>query len=188
MKQCIATLESMPNSPYSQSREHRIPRGNCSWDEHEEKTWQEKAHWTEDGHVFIPPMVFKNALVSAASYLKEIVKGKNRTTYERYFKSAIIVPEALVLPETKKTVKSIVISCWSEGKAGRGGKVLRKFPIISKWAGKVKFVILDDVISEEAFEKHLIAAGNFIGVGRWRPEKNGLNGRFNVKKLQWKKC
>jgi hypothetical protein len=49
----------------------------------------------------------------------------------------------------------------------------------------VTFHILDDVISPDVFEQHLKDAGNFIGIGRFRPRNNGYYGRFSVKSIKW---
>ena len=41
------------------------------------------------------------------------------------------------------------------------------------------------VYSGDVFEDHLKEAGNFIGVGRFRPRMNGFYGRFKVDKIDW---
>jgi hypothetical protein len=44
---------------------------------------------------------------------------------------------------------------------------------------------LDETITRDVLERHLIDAGNFIGIGRWRPRMNGLYGRFNAEIINW---
>ena len=44
---------------------------------------------------------------------------------------------------------------------------------------------MDDTVTPEVFERHFREAGRFIGVGRFRPEKGGLNGRFQATKFSW---
>lgn len=53
------------------------------------------------------------------------------------------------------------------------------------WKGRVTYHILDDVIAPEVFEQHLRDAGNFIGIGRFRPRNNGYYGRFKLNKVSW---
>jgi hypothetical protein len=36
------------------------------------------------------------------------------------------------------------------------------------------------------FAEHLREAGNFIGVGRFRPEKGGYYGRYKVNGIEWR--
>jgi hypothetical protein len=40
---------------------------------------------------------------------------------------------------------------------------------------------LDDTITEEVFKLHIEQAGQFIGLGSFRPRNNGYYGRFKVK-------
>jgi hypothetical protein len=47
----------------------------------------------------------------------------------------------------------------------------------------VKFYVGDEIITESVFREHLIAAGKFIGLGRWRARNNGLYGRFLVESI-----
>jgi len=59
------------------------------------------------------------------------------------------------------------------------------FPLIPSWSGTVEFHILDQTITKEPFEETLREAGNFIGIGRFRPKNNGFYGRFRLVTLQW---
>jgi hypothetical protein len=45
--------------------------------------------------------------------------------------------------------------------------------------------ILDPIITEDVFREMVEIAGMFIGIGRFRPEKGGTNGRFRIKSLVW---
>ena len=47
------------------------------------------------------------------------------------------------------------------------------------------FYVLDDTITNDVFERMLQEAGNFIGVGSFRPRQNGFAGRFKVKAVKW---
>jgi hypothetical protein len=46
-------------------------------------------------------------------------------------------------------------------------------------------MIMDDTITKEVFEEVFYAAGSGIGIGRFRPEKGGTNGRFRAVKFDW---
>jgi hypothetical protein len=56
---------------------------------------------------------------------------------------------------------------------------------LEQWSGDVEFMVLDEIIDNETFETHLKDAGQFIGVGRFRPRNNGYYGRFSVEKVVW---
>jgi hypothetical protein len=54
-----------------------------------------------------------------------------------------------------------------------------------KWSATFDVIILDPIISEDIFREMLTMAGMFIGVGRFRPEKGGTNGRFKIEEIKW---
>lgn len=155
-------------------------------DQQEERTWRDKAHTDEDGNVFIPPTAFRNALQNAAKYLSMPIKGKGKRTYTKHFKSGIITgSDPLYVGVKKDAIKGQWLFVPSDGKAGGGSRVYKCFPILHAWEVDVIYYILDETISEEVFEKHLEIAGQFIGVGSWRPQNGGMNGRFEVKGVEW---
>lgn len=184
---CTASLQSV--SPYSQSRYHKSAKAheNEAHDELEERTWREKCTVDETGNVCIPGFALKMALDKAASRLQMKIPGKGRKTYVDFFKGGILPPDLVPLGIHKDAVESITLMCDSKGKRGAtgGSRVPRTFPIIRKWGADVTFHIIDTVITKEAFERHLREAGFFVGIGRFRPENGGTNGRFKVTAVQW---
>ena len=184
MKTVIAHLKSV--SPYSQSRHYEVSKLSKERpDDYEKRTWRERMHVTADGFVFIPPMAFKNCLSSIAKYLSESIPGKGKQTFTKHFESGVLVLEGLALPYKKEDVPCEPLFVPADGRRGSGKRVLKYFPLIAEWHGKVRFDILDDTITREIFANHLKQAGQFIGIGRFRPSSNGYYGRFLVEKLVW---
>lgn len=179
MRTIVATLESV--SPYSQSRkiQREKPREETSKD-FEERTWRERCHVGEDGHLFIPPMAFKNCLSEAAKFLSVQIPGKRSATYTKFFESGVLVIEPLRLPLKLAEVQFERLFVPSDGKRGGGKRVDKVFPLIPSWKGDVTFHVLADEITDEVFQLHLEKAGAFIGIGRFRPRNNGFYGRFKV--------
>jgi hypothetical protein len=191
MRLVRAHLKSV--SPYSQSRYHNTPKlGRSTGAETESnedyrmRTWRDHCHADKDGNVFIPPMAFKNALSEIAKYLGVKIPGKGKSTYTKHVESGIMVIEPLVLKLKKDDVEGEDLFLPSDGMRGSGKRVMKRYPIIREWSGVVEFHILDDVITQDVFEQHLREAGNFIGIGRFRPRCNGYYGRFSVENLEWK--
>ena len=178
----IASLESI--SRYSQSR--RLPEkpAKMDWKAFEEKNWKERLHLNADGHVCIPPICFKRSLQTAAAFLREKIKGKGSSEYGKHFKAGVLVDQPLVLPETADTIETEWLDLGPQGKPGTMG-VWKCMPFVEHWAGEVTYYILDDTIPQETFERHLIEAGSFIGIGRFRPEKGGYYGRYKVNGIVW---
>jgi len=179
MAECTVHLRSL--SEYSQSRFHNTPKlEKESHADYEARTWKEKGHYTEDGHIFIPPMAFKNCLSEAAKYLGVQIPGRGKERYTKHFESGIWVVVPLVLPNKKDEIKGEWLHLPSDGRRGGTTRVMKKFPLIPSWEGDVTFHIFDETITKEVFEYHLEQAGKFIGIGRFRPRNNGYYGRFAI--------
>lgn len=183
----IATAKLVSVSPYSQSRFHGESRlEKESPDDYEKRTWRLKAHASADGYVQIPPTAFKSALQEAAQYLGEKISGKGQATWTKHFKAGVMVMTPLVLPQKRDTVPGEWYHCHSDGKKGSGSRVMRCFPVIPEWSGKVEFHVIDRLITKDVFTHHLSEAGKFIGIGRFRPINGGFYGRFKVESVDWK--
>jgi hypothetical protein len=188
MKIAIASLSSI--SPYSQSRFYEVPKidnGRESHADYEARTWNNRLHTTPDGRVIIPPMAFKNCLSEAAKYMSVQVPGKGKATYTKHIEAGILVYEPLILNIKAADVPGEWLFLPASGKRGDGKRVKKCMPRIDIWSGDVAFNILDEIITEDVFRAHLEAAGNFIGIGRFRPRNNGYYGRFKVDGLKWNK-
>ena len=184
MKIAIARLSSV--SPYSQSRHHtadklarELPK------DYEARTWRERLHVNADGRVIIPPMAFKNALAEAAKFLSAQIPGKGKSTYTKHFEAGVIVTDALTLPLRKEDVEGEWLFLPSDGVRGSGKRVDKCYPLIRQWSGEIAFHILDEIITEQVFHEHLRQAGQFIGIGRFRPRNNGYYGRFAIDEIVW---
>jgi hypothetical protein len=67
--------------------------------------------------------------------------------------------------------------------------VPRIFPEFDSWGGQVTFLVSDERITPAIFERHIRAAGEYVGLGRFRPENPicGTNGKFRVTEIKWQK-
>ena len=182
----IATCTLTSTSAYSQGNYFTTERSTkMKADEHDATFWRERAHTVKKGpdagKMFIPAQQFKNSLLDAAKFLGMKIKGKGQSTYSKHFAAGVMVNNDLVLPVKVADLEPEIVWCSADGKVGGGTKVLRRFPIVESWEGEVQFFILDETIDDAIFLEHLQHAGNLIGIGRWRPIKNGRYGRFTVK-------
>ena len=184
MRTATASLKSI--SPYSPSRFHDSPKlDREAPDAYDLRTWKEHGHYTKDGNMFSPPMGFKYGLDRAAQMLGIKVKGKGQSTYSKFFVSGVMCIEGPVLPITRETVECEKIYAHANGKRGSGTRVWRRFPKISEWSAYVQFHVLANEIEEDMFREHLVQAGSFVGIGRFRPENGGYFGRYSVEDIAW---
>lgn len=190
MKIANVSLKSL--SPYSQSRAHAIPREPKEGaDDHEKRTWRERLHVNSDGHVFIPPMALKGSLAEAAKFNSKQIPGRGKSTYTKHFEAGVLVMDAPILHDWsgKPTKAKDVDGKWfflnADGVRGSGKRVWKCCTDIPEWKADVCFYVLDDTITEAVFEETLSEAGNFIGIGRFRPRNGGFYGRFSVEGVEW---
>jgi hypothetical protein len=182
LKIAEAHLQSL--SPYSQSGYYNkdiVPELPKELQvDYEKRTWKERCHTRQDGHIFISPMAFTNSLKDAAKYLGVPIPGKSRQTFTKHFESGVLVTDPLVLKETKDTVEGEWLFVPSDGRRGGGRRVEKCFPLIQEWSGVVNYVITQDV-----FRQVLETSGSLIGIGRFRPRNLGYYGRFKLTDLKW---
>jgi hypothetical protein len=174
-------------SPLSFSKYVQTPKlereGHADYDE---RTWRERLHYDSNGVVFVPPMMFKNALSEAAKYRSEQIQGKGKSTYTKHFEAGVMATQPMSLGINKDDVQKEVVHVPADGKRGGTTRVLKNFPKIENWSGIINFHILDEIITRDVFERHLKDAGDFIGIGRFRPRNNGYYGRFDIEIVDWK--
>jgi hypothetical protein len=189
MQFSIATVTIIGMSPYSASRQHNAPflEGEAH-DAYDLRTWRE--HLTtdiRDGQktVCLPAHGVMQMYASAARYCKKQIKGQGRATWTKKFEAGISVPENPSLGIDPASVERVVISCNPQGIRGGKGRVPRRFPIIPVWGTTFDVWILDPIITREIFTEMSEIAGLYIGLGRFRPENGGINGRFRLDKLAW---
>jgi len=184
MREAVVTLKSV--SPYSQSKYYDTEKLNKEiHKDYEKRTWRDRVHVNKDGYIFIPPMAFKNCLSECAKYISIQIPGKGKSTYTKHFEAGVLCMDPLILPIKKENVEGEWVHVPSDGRRGGSKRVLKCFPVIYEWTGDVIFHILDDIITEDVFQDHLIQAGQFIGLGRFRPRNNGYYGRFKVMEIVW---
>ena len=187
MKSAVATI--VGESPYSQGKhytEEDAPRKPKELhDAYEQRTWRHRMHATKDGRVEIPGMAFANCIKAAAKRLKIQVPGKGRVEYTKYIEAGVMVMNGIVLPVRVDDVPCDRLFVPSDGRVGGGKRVMKYFPRIDEWGGKVTFYIFDDLITDDVFRQVLVASGMLVGIGRFRPENRGYYGRFSVPEIAW---
>ena len=186
MRTAIASLESI--SPYSQSNFFSSERKDKETHaDFEERCWRERMHVDAAGWMIVPAMSLKYAIDEACKRLALQVPGEGKTRYTKFFEAGYFVKEPPRLNIKAADVQGEWLWVSSTGKKGKDGgtRVQRCFPTVPTWKSDVEFVLLDDKIPEDVFQKCLESAGLFVGIGRFRPENQGYYGRFKVAGIKW---
>lgn len=153
---------------------------NEDWKAFEERTWRKKTHIDEKENVIIPPSMFKGAITGGVKYLNIKIPGERNATFTKNFTAGVIVENGIDLKVKRDKLQGEWVYVPSDGKPGGSSRVYKKFPYVESWSGNLIVMILDPKISLDIFKEVLEAAGTFIGIGFWRPQKGGSNGRFKV--------
>jgi hypothetical protein len=176
-------------SPLSQGKYHNTdkkPRETP--DAFEERTWHMRLHIDpETNKALIPPMAFKNGLMTAAKKLSMKVPGQARKTFTSIITSGVIcrMPSILNFELEDCEKETLFVSATGKSGQGTGTRVMRHFPTYrGKWQADVEFFIVDPAITQEILHEHLACMGKLVGVGRFRPEVGGYYGMFNVDSLE----
>jgi hypothetical protein len=173
-------------APYSQSRRVEIEQQpNKSREEVDRENYLLKAHVDDEtGEICIPAFALKHAINTAAARAADKIKGKGNQTYAKNVQSGVL-PLTPVCPLGIKIedVKYVALYQDAMGKKGKtkSAQVMRHFPIVpSGWKAKVSFLVTDEELPADKLHKYVKDAGTMIGIGRWRPEVGGMNGRFVI--------
>lgn len=182
MYRAIVTIKG--TAPYSQSRQHFLPRlDGESAEDHDQRTWREKCNYDDKGIVFVPAMALKKALDAAASRLAIPDPDNKRARLTKFFVSDIIPESNMPIGIHKDAIGSVTIPA----DRGEGKRVPSILPQTQEWGGSTSFLVMEEKIKPEIFQKALSYAGLSIGVGQFRPENGGLNGRFKIEKIEFEK-
>jgi hypothetical protein len=191
MKLLYVKLKSV--APYSQSKfyEKEMEQGESA-DDHYRRTWRNHLHVDKDGVVVMPANGLKNCLSEAAKFLSIGVPGKGKATYTKNFEAGVLVVKNPSLGIKKEDVEYEALFLPSDGKRGGSKRVMKYYPVIPEWQTEVEYVVVDETVlqtsmkdkNKTVFQEVLEGAGQYIGLGRWRPRNNGIYGRFDVVSIQ----
>ena len=133
-------------------------------------------------------MAIKLCLTDCVKFLSETIPGKRNNTFTKHFKVGIMVTAPMALeyhngkPILAKDIIGEALFLPSNGQAGHGKRVWRTYPVVPEWQTHGEIHLIDPVLMDkpEKVREYLEHAGNFIGLGRFRPINNGIYGRFKV--------
>jgi hypothetical protein len=159
-------------------------------DEFDLRCWKHRAHVVK-GRVVIPGAAVHKALIAAAKFLNERIPGEGKKTWTKRFGAGVMVLEnPKIEPKvTEKAMQGTEIHVPSDGRAGGSTRVWKTFPYFEEWEADLKVTVVDGLIDEATFERHMRTAGMYVGFGTFRPsspQSPGTNGRFSVESLEWK--
>ena len=180
------TIQSI--SPYSSSAyfEPDQQEGESS-EQYEKRNALRRCHYDSDGYIYIPGMAFKYALTSAAKYQRIKKENSGQETMTKHLEAGLLVTSNIDLGIKADDLEFEWFFVPSDGKRGGAKRIKKCFPSVKSWHGQLNVGVLDDNVTEEILTECVKRVGMFIGVGRFRPEKGGFYGRFQINDVKWSK-
>jgi hypothetical protein len=125
---------------------------------------EDKLYTDAKGLIYIPANYIRGALIEAGKNVQ--VQGKKRATYSKLMGSTItIMPEGIqIKPQTWEPYTITAVNPMT-----RGRMVVTR-PKFTQWELSFSIIATDD-IPEDKLAIILEEAGNFVGIGDWRPQK-----------------
>lgn len=136
-----------------------------------------------DGGYGFPSVAFKNAAVTAGTSVAGLTKIQARQAFHILGEDADIEG---AFDGSKSRVNLVRIEGGEPAmredmvRVGMGTADLRYRPEFSEWRAKILVRYNQNVLSEAQILNLLNVAGFAVGVGEWRPEKDGQYGMFHV--------
>jgi hypothetical protein len=134
-----------------------------------ERDYEESLYRHPQGGYGFPAVAFKAAAVRAGTY------AEMKMTFLR---GAFHVSGEMVKLNGEPSMREDMVRL--QGKVAD----IRYRGQFAEWSAVVPIQVNVSVLSIEQLANLLVIAGFAVGVGEWRPEKNGQYGRFNVGSIQ----
>lgn len=194
-----ATFDVIGVSSYSQSRMILDEKKgeNETHAEFDERTYLLKTTHDKDGTIVLPATAIISSIVEAVAKAGEKRPGKGQATWKKAFMGALMMETPMVLMDAKGKPYNIHSNppamektpCDAQGKKGGSGgsTVIRCFPVFHEWSTRCQLICFNDEITPAKLEEYAKLAGRIVGIGRWRPQNNGLYGRYAISNFKTSK-
>lgn len=131
-----------------------------------------------NGKNYIPSDQIRGALINAGSYVKAKVGGRSKSMKQIVAAMFMVYPEQIVLPDYDVIDK----------RSGVNHKVKARIitirPRWNDWEAEFTLEISERSITTETVKTILQYAGDYVGIGSFRPTNNGMFGRFELVNIE----
>ncbi len=132
----------------------------------------------EKNNFFIPSEHIRGAMINAGALVKSKVGNAKKSMKNIVAGMFFVEPEKILLP------KDFVIDKRSAVNKNIKARVISIRPRWDKWTAKFNLKIDNDTITDDTVKQIIENAGAYVGIGSFRPQCNGMFGRFVVKKFK----
>jgi len=138
---------------------------------------EDKAYKTAAGKYYIPSVQLERCISVAGKSFK----GKGRSSLSTVLSAMVTIMPTEIIDFTPQ---QYVEDKQTGVNPNTKGRVVIVRPRYDNWKAKFQLTVDTDDIPDGIMEDILRHAGNFVGIGDFRPMKNGKFGRYSVTKFQ----
>lgn len=127
-----------------------------------------------NGKCFIPADQLRGSLIGAGTYVKAKVGGRAKSMKQIVAAMFMVTPDHIELPDYDSIDKRSAVN------RNVKARVIVVRPKWMNWETEFKLNVMNDTLTKETIKEILIYAGDYVGIGSFRPTNNGMFGRFEI--------
>lgn len=132
------------------------------------------------GKCFIPSEHIRGALINAGGMVKSKVGNSKKSMKNIVAAMFFVTPEHIEMPEYDAIDKRSAVN------KNIKARVISIRPKWNDWSASFQLNIDNDSITTATIKEIISQAGNYIGIGSFRPTNNGMFGRFTLETFEEK--
>lgn len=135
-------------------------------------------HCYRNKNCYIPAEHIRGSLINAGAFVKAKVGNAKKSMKNIVAAMFFVSPEHIKMPDYDAIDKRSAVN------RNIKARVITIRPKWTNWKAEFTLTVDNDTITKETVAEILNYAGNYVGIGSYRPQNNGMFGRFEVKKIE----
>jgi hypothetical protein len=132
----------------------------------------------DKGILYIPSEHIKGSLINAGSFIKAKVGNSSKSMTNIVAGMFYVQPEKLPISQVFEIDKRSAVN------TNIKARVITIRPKWKDWKTSFKIIVDNDTITSSTVKKLVEYAGQYVGIGSFRPQHKGAFGRFTITKFQ----
>jgi len=124
---------------------------------------------------YLPAEHLRGSMITAGTYVKGKVGAQTKSMKSVVAAMFSISPIEVLLPDYDEIDKRSAVN------KNIKARVITVRPKWTKWKADFELNVDNDTLTKETIKTIIEHAGNYVGVGSFRPTNNGMFGRFKLK-------
>lgn len=129
-----------------------------------------RLYWTEETGPYFPAENLRQSLIAAAS----------RHKIGRKAAGGDMAAAIYIAPYAMQIAGDWIVDSRPVVIPATRGRIIRHRPIFQNWSIQFELAVDVDLVDLHLVRRILDDAGNYVGIGDFRPQKKGPHGRFSV--------